>query len=283
MTMLSLSGASSPIFGASDAPMKALRAMGARARRGALRCAAGALAIAAACVLAGSLLAPRVDLPSTAAAAPVKPDWTEVKSPLRLYALESAEFGREPRAYQARRRAVGGGRQDTLTFGPARPGVAPGLRVSIYRYGTETPPDPRFFVEIARQAGQAGLSVTHSAQPGDLPTRFGLFQAADINLAGASGEAACLGFQLEAARPGLRISGYACGSPDRPIDRRTLACALDRLDLLGAAGDPDLARWFVATEQARGKGCGGLKGGAVAGLARPVLRQSDAARKSARR
>ncbi len=235
--------------------------------------------------LAAAVAALRPAPGSHARAAKQDAAWIDVAAPLRFYALESAEFGREPRLYAARRNVAGGGREDTLAFGPASPGDEPSLRLAIYRIGQEAAPHPRFFVDMARLAAQAGLAVTHSAQPGGMATRFGAFETADISLTSPRGEAACLGYRLEAPAPGLRIAGYACGAPGRPMDRRTLACVLDRLDLVSAGDDQPLARFFVAAEQGRGEGCGGQRGRVQKtswldpGVGKPPLRGGDIPRK----
>ncbi len=265
MSMLSMSGARGPVFTARGYVPDELWTLRMRARAQIMHwaisgLAALAIALAATAAFSGLLRAPAAAPDSSEIA---KNAWQEVRNPLKFYSLESVEFGREPRVYEARRHVIGGGRQDSLTFGAAVPGAEPSLRLSIYRFGKESVSDDRFFVEMARRAAQAGFAVTHSAQPGDLATRFGTFETADLTLATPVGEVACLGYRLEVATPGLRISGYACGAPGRPVDRRSLACALDRLDLVSAAEDRPLARFFVAAEQARGQGCGGAKGGSV--------------------
>lgn len=289
MSMLSLSGLEGSRFdrreGVDDALLTLRRRAGAQLRHWTLS-VAGAIAIAAGAVLLARSLAaePR---PVPVASAAVRNPWIEIAHPLRFYALDSAEFGREPRAYEARRHREGGGREDSLLFGAAVPGKETSVRVSIYRKGAEAAPDSRFFVEMARQAARSGLSVARSAQPGELPTRFGVMEAADIVLTTSSGEASCLGFLLDAATPGLRISGFACGAPNKPMDRRTLACGVDRLDLIAAGDDRELARFFVTAELARGKGCGGAKGGSSSwlepGAGKPALRDGDAPRPLARR
>jgi len=245
------------IFGSADRPVRMLRALGARARRAVLQVAAGVGLTVVLALGANAIFATRAPFVPKPAPKP-RNTWSEVVGPMQFYSLASADFGKQPRAYQARRN-VGGGRQDVLSYGPAQLGKGLALRLSIYRFGQETPSDGRFFVEIARLAGQAGYSVARSAQPGEMTTRFGAFEVADVALKGGAGQAACLGFETEAASPGLRISGYACGTVERPVDRRILGCALDRLDLVSAGDDQDLARYFVAAELARGKACGGMR------------------------
>jgi hypothetical protein len=210
------------------------------------------LLLAAALAWARGGTAPAAPKPA-AVARPENP-WTEIVRPIALYSLETPDFGREPRLYEARRHATGGGRQDILTFGPADLGAGPALRIDLYREGAEEVPDSPFFADIARQAALAGFAVIRSALPDALPTRFGTFEAADVMLSEGKTETACLGFRLLADKAGLRITGFACGG-QKPINRPTLACALGRLDLLAARENGDLTRFFVAAEQNRGKFC----------------------------
>ncbi len=193
-----------------------------------------------------------------AAAAP-KSAWVEFGRPIQIYALQTAEFGKEVRVYEARRHREGGGRQDLLSYGAAEIGQGANLRLSLYRPGTEPAPETALFVDFARLAARSGLAVTRSALPDTLATRFGAFEVSDVSLAQGQTEAPCLGFRLNVADPGLQIAGFACGGA-RPVDRPTLACALDRLDLVAAGDDRELAKFFIAAEQARGKACGPARG-----------------------
>ncbi len=290
MSMLILSGPGGPFLDIAGGPAAMPRAPGRQVQARLVRwslCLAGAAAVCAV-VLAGLSGRPAA-APPTPAPAP-KSAWLEVNHPLRFYGLESAAFGKEPRIYEARRHTTGGGRQDYLDFGEAMLGRGPSLHLSVYRIGAEQAPEGRFYVEMARQAARSGLSVVRSAQPGDLPTRFGVFETADLTLATPAGEVPCLGYMLNVSKPELRIAGYACGASDRPIDRRTLACALDRLDILSGGADREIGRFFAAAELARGTGCGGARGGAGrtaewidTDLNRPALRVSDGPRKFVRK
>jgi hypothetical protein len=293
MTILSLSGPRGPAYSVGETAPSVRWRLRRRDRArllSAVMSFGAAVGLAAAAVLIFQGLRGRPAMES-AAVAPPKRAWVEIVHPIRLYSLESPEFGREPRLYEARRHREGGGRQDVLSFGPAEPGGEPTLRLGLYRVGAEEAPQSRFFVDIARQAGQAGLAVVRSAQPGELPTRFGAFEVADISLAGSGSEASCLGFRLDAVEPGLRIAGFACGSVARPIDRRTLACTIDRLDLLAAGEDADLSRFFAHAELGRGKGCGGIRAqgpapkttGLDAGARQAALRSGDVRRNVPRR
>jgi hypothetical protein len=191
---------------------------------------------------------------ATPPVAPPKADWVEFSKPVQVYALQSPEFGKDVRAYEARRHREGGGRQDMLAYGAAEIGQGNSLRISIYRPGAELAPEMPFFVDIARQAGRAGLAVKRSAVPDAMATRFGSFEVADLVLVQGETEASCLGFRLNAGEPELRIAGFACGGA-KVLERPTLACALDRLELLAGGDDKALTKFFIAAEQTRNKAC----------------------------
>ena len=190
-----------------------------------------------------------------ASVTPVKQAWIDIIQPFQLYALPAPELDKKPRVYTARRHGAGAGRQDCLVFGRLD-GPEPYLRLNIYRIGSEAAPTAAFFVELARRAAEDGAAILRSGQPTPLATRFGDFAAADATLGSPRGEAACLGFRLLSEAPGLRISGYACGTDAAPLDRGALACILDRMDLVSAGEDTELRRFFVEAERRRGAGCG---------------------------
>ena len=217
-----------------------------------------------------------------------KAEWIEHSRPIQMYALQTAEFGKDARLYESRSRREGGDRQDFLAYGAAEPGEGPGLRVAIYRAGADAAAGSTFFVDLARHAAKSGLSVVRAALPGALASRFGSFEVADVTIARGRVEAPCLGFRLAVADPGLLVTGFACGGA-KPVDRPTLACALDRLDLIAAGEDHALAKFFLDAEQSRGKACPPSRGPGVkstwldpAGQV-PALRTTTTARKSASR
>ena len=218
--------------------------------------------------LFNGLPAGTTNAPEPGTAAEPLPAWVEYGKPLQMFALQSPEFGREARLYEGRRHRTGNGRQDVLTYGAA-PGEGPFLRLSLYRMGSEPAPKAAFFVDLARQSSQAGLSVTRSAQPVAMATKFGSFETADVVLARGETSAACLAFRLDAGDVEFRISGFACGT-ERAPDRAQLACIIDRLDLISGSGDPPLLRFFTAAEQARTKTCAPRGAGARASWLDPA-------------
>ncbi|MFZ4532003.1 MAG: hypothetical protein ACOYOJ_09340 [Alsobacter sp.] len=184
------------------------------------------------------------------------PAWMPVSRPIPMFALDSVVFGREARRLEARRHATGGGREELHLLGT--PGAAGGhARIMLYRPGSESPTPGTFYLDLARRAAEAGLPVARSAMPIPMMTKFGPAETADVVLGSGATAQACLAFRLIAEDTELRMSGWACGSGDRPLDRLWLACTLDRLDLLGSGEDRGLRAWFSRAERNRLTQCRG--------------------------
>lgn len=196
---------------------------------------------------------------SAAAVPPAPPPrWIDVLHPIRLFDLAAPELGKLPLSYEARRNRLGGGRQDTLTFGAVPGGETPYIRLRLYRLGLEGAPAVPLYVDLVRFAAEAGLSIDRSAADAVMPTRFGAFEVADVSLSNATGAAAsCLGFSGQALAGKFRFLGLACGSRAAPMSRQALACLLDRLDLNEAGDDHALAAFFAASELRRNPACSG--------------------------
>ncbi|QAY95212.1 hypothetical protein CWB41_05260 [Methylovirgula ligni] len=195
--------------------------------------------------------------PETQVVAAPPPEWTDIAHPLALFDLSAPQFAHLPQDYAARRNRLGGGRQDILTFGRLD-GGDPFFRLTLYRVGGEAVPDVPLFVDLVRAAAAIDLAITRSANPANLPTRFGPLETADIDLAaGAAMAVPCLGFRGAGLGGAFRLSGFACGTKARPMSRPALACLIDRLEFDGEGGDPALARYFVESEMNRGRACAG--------------------------
>lgn len=184
------------------------------------------------------------------------PAWVRIERPLVSFRLVSPDLDRLARAYEAARHATGGGRDDVLRFGDfATPALH--LHLSAYRPGREAAPPSTFFVDLVRRAGEAGLAVARSEVAAPLATKFGPVETADARLANHAGDRLCLAFRMIAPDTGLRLSGWACGTPAKPLDRPRLACLIERFDLLAGAGDKALAAAFARAEQRRSETCTG--------------------------
>ena len=188
------------------------------------------------------------------ATGPLPPVWIEVIRPFQAYDLAGGSYSRLPLQYGARRDRNGLARQDTLTYGVSAPGEA-FLRVMFYRKGDEPVADTTAFLDAARLAAGAGLAVVRSGLTSTVPTRFGPFEVTGIAISSAERSSSCLAFRRSGTATVLDVSGLACGTDDRPVDPVTLACTLDRIDLVSAGDDVPLRDVFVAAEQRRGRGC----------------------------
>jgi hypothetical protein len=133
------------------------------------------------------------------------------------------------------------GREDAAVVG-ALGEAGPHLRL-VLRRGPVLPPSS-FFVDLARRAGEVGLSVARSGRAEGVPTKLGPADAAEAVLVGAVGRT-CLAFRFEGREVGWSAAGWLCGPAGRPATGERLACLLDRLTLAPTANDPALAAFFA--------------------------------------
>ncbi len=182
--------------------------------------------------------------------------WTEVRRPISQFALESPELSRlSPQ--QGARRHPAGGREEILLWGnPVEPGIFSQLVVS--RPGAEGVVNATLFIDTARRAALSGLSVLRSSAPAPVESKFGAFEAAEIQLGSGTGERPCMAFRRQDAEAKLNISGWYCGAEGKLADRLTLRCFIDRLSLIRSGEDVDLRGLFATAE--RGKAaCAGAR------------------------
>jgi hypothetical protein len=162
-----------------------------------------------------------------------QPAWRPATAIAPLYALDEARF--------AVRLHPELGREDAAVVG-ALGEDGPHLRLVLRR---GSPPRPSsFFVDLARRAGEVGLSVARSGRAEVVPTRLGPADAAEAVLVGAV-ERTCLAFRSENREVGWSAAGWLCGPAGRPATPERLACLLARLALAPAADDPALAALFA--------------------------------------
>jgi hypothetical protein len=193
-----------------------------------------------------------------------------------MFDLSGGDFAKLPLRYSARRDETRSARQDTLAYGMPKPGE-PYLRITFYRTGAEPIVETTLFVDMARLAAEAGLAVTRNGRPTLVDTRFGVFEVSDVTVAGKGPAATCLGFRHArgSSNEPLTISGLACGSAAKPIDRAALACTLDRIDLVSAGDDLQLQTVFVEAERRRGPGCEPARAASIGSKpAAPNMRQA---------
>jgi hypothetical protein len=97
----------------------------------------------------------------------------------------------------------------------------------------------------ARELGPAG-----EVQPAlPLETKFGSISTVEFTV-GRFGVGHCLGFMRVEPDSNLQISGMACAM-NQIVSRKSVACMLDRLTLISAGSDPEIAKYFAQAELKR--------------------------------
>jgi hypothetical protein len=210
---------------------------GTLARIFAYGCAVGAvglIAVEVAATTRGAARAPQA-----------RPEWVEAVRPFPAFALSIAEF--EDGARYAIRRHAEGGRKDILAFGDLASGAA--AEIEIYRPGGEA--GAFASLDAAEAAGAGELRLSGKPVAPTLDSKFGPVVLADFTRHAGDADRQCLRFTRSFAAPRLRIAGWFCNAGREVIDRRIVACALDRLSLLAAGSDPKLAELFARAELKR--------------------------------
>jgi len=184
--------------------------------------------------------------PVVAAVEPApRPDWITVSRPHPAFHLSLPEISEEPR-YAIRRHAAGGGRKDILSWG--EPETSPRhFMLEIYRPGGELDGFGGPVSEIEMRT--EGLATTDMHESLPIATKFGPVAMVDFNF-DADRAGHCVGFVRTFDEPRLQMSGLFCNR-DALVDRASLACALDRLTLISAGSDPDVAKLFAQAELKR--------------------------------
>jgi hypothetical protein len=178
--------------------------------------------------------------------APAHPsEWIEIERPFPAFALSIPEAADVPPSYAILRHAEDGGRKDILALGEPD-GVAPYLRVEIYRPGSEARAlrDPK--IEIAESAATLGPVLLPRADE-VLPSKFGPLSIVAFDTAKGAARH-CLGFVRGYDEPRMQLSGWFCQGGAEFVERTTLACALDRLTLLAAGSERKIGALFAQAE-----------------------------------
>jgi hypothetical protein len=178
------------------------------------------------------------------------PEWINVERPHPAFELQMPDLAANAAAdYAILRRPADGARKDVLTFGvPAAAG--PYAKVEIFRSGAAR---QRFIDAPSEIAARiVAFSITDDVKPsGEIDSKFGTVPLVDFAIAVNGRPRRCLGFARPFDQPAMQISGWYCSPGDEAVDRATLACALDRLTILSAGGDADLAGLFANAELKR--------------------------------
>jgi len=185
--------------------------------------------------------------------------WRPVPGVIAAWHLEAPELDRSAMKYRARRQA-GGARQDMLSWfeDTTDDGARPRNRLSgalaIENYQRQQPASESLFVEAARRTALVGASIERMSDAYRINTKFGAVEIAEATLVGSTGSRNCLVFRHVADGVAMQFHGWFCSAPQRPMDRSTLACLIDRVDLIGGS-DAAVRSWFAQAERAR-RACG---------------------------
>jgi len=175
----------------------------------------------------------------------VASDWIDVVKPIPAFAISIPEFASEPQ-YAIRRHAGGGGRKDIFTFGnPDAPEAT--AAIEIYRPGSEAGQPGA----AERTASVPELRLSGPQAERTIDTKFGPASIEAFTDRAAQGERRCLRVTRQFDEPAFAINGRFCSAGLELVDRRMVACALDRLTLLSAGSDPRLGALFARAELKR--------------------------------
>jgi hypothetical protein len=185
-----------------------------------------------------------------AAGEPVRgPDWANIERPHRAFALAVPASEEAAPRYLIRRHVLGGGRKDVIGWGDAASATPVGM-VEIYRPGSELESFADAPTEIAARTSDLG-AVGPATLLGTMDSKFGPLSLVEFAAHSPITARNCLGFVRIFDEPRLQISGWYCNAGPEIVDRGVLACALDRLTLEAAGGEPKVAELFARAETRR--------------------------------
>lgn len=180
--------------------------------------------------------------------APAVSEWVQVVKPFPAFSLPLSELGENGPDYALRRHAVGGGRQDILTWGELK-SSAPHLRIEIYRPASERTRFDSPEREIAARLADRDAETVTLRPAGEIETKFGTVALVEFSLSEPKRQ--CLGFARAYHDPQLQILGWHCASGATMVERELAACAIDRLSLLAGGSEPKLRELFARAELRR--------------------------------
>lgn len=184
--------------------------------------------------------------------------WTPASRVLPAFAAPVHNFNAYSESYEILRHPLGG-RKDFLSWSAgdkALPKMLPVARIELYRPGEELAAFGPAAGEIAARV--AGGNPDRVQAAGVIETKFGNVPLIRFWRRNGAAREACIGFARAFDTPRLQISGWSCQAGDAPAQRQTVACVLDRLTMLSAGNDPNMAQLFARAELRRA-GCGPMQ------------------------
>jgi hypothetical protein len=179
-----------------------------------------------------------------------RPGWTIADDVVPAYALRLSDQLDKSATYTVLHH-IESGRKDVIRWGETSDRRAL-TELEVYRFGGEreaiadSAADPA--ADLARRMAVGGPAAFEAA--GVIDSKFGM--VALLRLTGASdGPGGCLAFFKGIENPGLRISGWSCQGVSGPVRRAAVGCMLNRLTLLSADRETELAELFARAERKR--------------------------------
>jgi hypothetical protein len=181
------------------------------------------------------------------------PEWVNVDRPHPAFELQIPDLTAVGSNYAILRRTADGARKDELSFGDVA-AAGPYVMIEVYRPG----PVGERFIDAPSEIAVRILpfAVTDDVKPaGQIDSKFGAVPLVDFaitaqNTPHAAGRR-CLGFAKPFDAPAMQIAGWYCSAGQEAVDRAVFTCALDRLIILSAGGDDQLAGLFARAELKR--------------------------------
>ena len=180
--------------------------------------------------------------------------WTPASRVQPAFAAPIHDFSAFTEGYEILRHPLGG-RKDFLSWATddnRTPNTPPVARIELYRPGAELAVFGSATHEIAARV--AGGNPERVQAAGVIETKFGEMPLVRFSRRNGAARESCIGFARSFETPPLQISGWSCQGDGAPAQRRTVACALDRLTMLSAGNDPNMAQLFARAELRRA-GC----------------------------
>jgi hypothetical protein len=188
---------------------------------------------------------PEADAPESA----VRKGWSLALRSHPAFAVSSFDLSEKTEAYEIFRHPEGG-RKDVLHW--SAEGDKPVAELEIYRPGGEFDPDAAS-AEIVARINPVDTGELETA--GVIDSKFGTVTLLRVS-GRAEGPKSCLGFIKRLINhlgdADLQISGWSCRGDGLPARRAIIGCMFDRLTLLTAGNEPNLAELFARAELKRG-------------------------------
>jgi len=208
--------------------------------------------------------------------------WRPVERPVPAFSVSGVDFAGRTATYDILRHTEGG-RKDILRWN-ADDAMLPAAQVEIYRPGDEWSGFAPTMIAVAERV--MAWNAKNLQAIGVVETKFGAIPLVGFEVPSESGRIPCTAFVQPFERPLVQVAGFSCQpslvqasrQPSRDkiwmAQRQAVACLLNRLTLLTAGSEPELATFFAHAELNRGSDCSGANANAdwISAAERPQLR-----------